>query len=70
MTIHTEPTVHGMGAFEGGHLPGELIRAARVRSARMALADLDGRTFADLVVEAIRNRPAVLADSIIDRVTK
>lgn len=70
MTNHTTPNVHGMGAFEGGHLPGELIRAARVRSARIALADLDDRAFADLVAESIRNRPAIIAERIIDRVTK
>lgn len=70
MNAHTSPNINGMGAYEGGHLPGELIRAARVRNARAALAELDDRDFADAVSESIRTRPATLAERIIDRVTK
>ena len=70
MTIHTEPTVNFMGAYEGGQLPGALIRATGIRNARAALAGLTDAEFADVVAESIRTRPAVLAERIIDRVTK
>lgn len=70
MTLHTSPNIHGMGAYEGGQLPGALIRAAGIRNARAALAGLTDAEFADLVTEAIRVRPAVLANEIIDRVKK
>ena len=70
MTEHTSPNVHGMGAYEGGRLPGALIRANAIRNARAALAGLTDLEFADLVTESIRVRPAVLAERIIDRVTK
>lgn len=67
---HNEPTVHGMGAFEGGHLPGALIAAARVRNAGRALGELTDMEFAAVVAEAMRKRPAVLVERVIDRVTK
>lgn len=70
MTTNTEPTVHGMGAYEGGQLPGALIRAALIRNARAVLAELTDREFADVVTESIRTRPDALAERIIDRVTK
>lgn len=70
MTIHTAPNIYGMGAYEGGQLPGALVRATATRNARAALAGLTDQEFADVVVEAIRVRPAVLAERIIDRVTQ
>ena len=70
MTIHTEPTVNFMSAYEGGQLPGALVRATATRNARAALAGLTDAEFADVVTEAIRVRPTVLAERIIDRVTQ
>ena len=34
MTLHTSPNIHGMGAYEGGQLPGALVRATATRNAR------------------------------------
>ena len=70
MNPHTTPHVHGMGAYEGGHLPGALIAAARIRNASRALGELTDLEFASVVIEALRKRPAVLAERVIDGVTK
>ena len=56
--------------FDGGRLPGALIAAARIRNAERALGELTDMEFAAVVVEAMRKRPAVLAERVIDRVTK
>lgn len=63
--MNTEPVI-----FDGGRLPGALIRAAAIRNARAALDGLQDAEFAEIVAEAIRNRSAVLAERIMDRVTK
>lgn len=70
MTIHTSTNIHGMGAYEGGQLPGELIAGKSRNAARFAMQALTDRDFAEIVAEEIRNRPALLLERIIDRVTK
>lgn len=67
---HNTPNINGMGAFEGGRLPGELIAGKSRNAARFALQALTDRDFAEIVAEEIRNRPAMLLERIIDRVTK
>lgn len=67
---HTEPNVHGMGAFEGGHLPGVLIEGRRTASATNALRELGDEAFARAVIEAIRTRPWWVAATILDGVRK
>ena len=70
MTEHTSPNVHGMGAYEGGRLPGELIAGKSRNAARFAMQALTDRDFAEIVAEGIKDRPALLLERIIDRVTK
>ena len=70
MTEHTSPNVHGMGAYEGGRLPGELIAGKSRNAARFAVQALTDRDFAEIVAEEIKDRPALLLERIIDRVTK
>ena len=70
MTEHTSPNVHGMGAYEGGRLPGELIAGKSRNAARFAMQALTDRDFAEIVAEEIKDRPALLLERIIDRVTK
>ena len=70
MTEHTSPNVHGMGAYEGGRLPGELIAGKSPNAARFAMQALTDRDFAEIVAEEIKDRPALLLERIIDRVTK
>lgn len=69
MTIHTEPNINGMGAFEGVS-SGILWRQKIVRNAKIALADLDDETLALVVTEELRRRPAMLANRIVNEVTK
>jgi hypothetical protein len=69
MTTHTEPTINGMGAFEGIQ-SGILWKQKIVRNAKLALADLDAETLAIVVTEELRRRPAVLAAKILNEVTK
>lgn len=69
MTIHTSTNINGMGAFEGLS-SGLLYQQRAAKLASLAIADLPDAVFAEVVAEAIRNRPAVLAERIIDRVTK
>ena len=70
MNEHTSPNVHGMGAYEGGRLPGELIAGKSRNAARFAVQALTDRDFAEIVAEEIKDRPALLLERIIDRVTK
>lgn len=67
MSAH--PTIHGMGAFEGFR-SGLLLQQGAVKIAKLALADLPDTLFAEVVTEAIRNRDAIMAERIIDGVTK
>ncbi len=66
---HTQPTIAGMGAYEGLQ-SGVLLQQKITRNAKLALADLDNVTFALVVTEALRRRPALVASSIIAEVTK
>jgi hypothetical protein len=66
MTMHQ---ITGMGAFDG-FVSGLLHQQRAVKLARIAIADLPDAVFAEVVVEAIRARPAVLVERIIDGVVK
>ena len=69
MATNNRPTITGMGAFEG-FASGLLYQQRAAKLAAIAIADLPDAVFAEVVIEAIRARPAVLAERIIDRVTK
>lgn len=70
MSGHAEPNVNGMGAFEGGQLPGELIEARCIASATAALRELGDAAFARVVCEAVRSRPWLVAKNVIEGVTR
>lgn len=67
---HQHPNVHGMGAYEGGHLPGALIEGRRITNATAALRELSDTSFAQVVIDAIRTRPWWLSETIAKGVSK
>ena len=67
--MRDQHTIHGMGAFEGLQ-SGLLLQQRAAKIARLALSDLPDAVFAEIVTEAIRARDAIMAERIIDGVTK
>ena len=59
----------GDAAFEG-YKSSVLMRQKLARNAKIALHDLCDEDFAAIVIDAIRKRDAILAERIIDGVTK
>jgi len=67
---HPDANITGMGAYDGGHLPGALIEGRRAASASNALRELGDEAFARVVIEAVRTRPWWVAASILEGVRK
>ena len=61
------PNVHGMGAYEGGQLPGAINAATRIRTARAAVNDLSAETLAEFLGDTLSARFGKVKASLILR---
>lgn len=61
------PNVHGMGAYEGGQLPGAINAATRIRTARAALNDTDPEILVELLADTLTARFGKVRASLILR---
>lgn len=61
------PNVHGMGAYEGGQLPGAINAATRIRTARAAVNDLSAETLAEFLGDTLTARFGKVKASMILR---
>ena len=69
MTIHTQPTVNGMGAFANLQ-DGKHWKQKFETNAKLVLSNLDDESFERIVVAEARRRPALVASRVIGEVTK
>ena len=61
------PSIHGMGAYEGGQLPGAINIATRIRTARAAVNDLAVETLAEFLGDTLTVRFGKVKASLILR---
>ena len=61
------PNINGMGAYEGGQLPGAINAATRIRTARAAVNDLSVETLAEFLGDTLTARFGKVKASLILR---
>ena len=61
------PNINGMGAYEGGQLPGAINAATRIRTARAAVNDLAPETLAEFLGDTLTVRFGKVKASLILR---
>lgn len=61
------PNINGMGAYEGGQLPGAINAATRIRTARAALNDTDPEILVELLTDTLTVRFGKVKASMILR---
>lgn len=61
------PNINGMGAYEGGQLPGAINAATRIRTARAALNDTDPEILVELLADTLTTRFGKVKASMILR---
>ena len=61
------PNINGMGAYEGGQLPGAINAATRIRTARAALNDTDPEILVELLADTLATRFGKVKASMILR---
>ena len=61
------PNINGMGAYEGGQLPGAINIATRIRTARAAVNDLAVETLAEFLGDTLTVRFGKVKASLILR---
>lgn len=64
---HIAPNAHGMGAYEGGQLPGAINAATRIRTARAAVNDLAPETLGEFLGDTLTVRFGKVKASLILR---
>jgi len=69
MTIHYEPTIHGMGAFEGGQMPGALIDGRRMATAAAALRECSDTALIQVIRDELTRRHGANAAFVAKRLT-
>ena len=65
--IQRGPNINGMGAYDGGQLPGAINIATRIRTARAAVNDLAGETLAEFLGDTLTVRFGKVKASLILR---
>lgn len=68
MSVHYEPTIHGMGAFEGGRMPGEAIDAKRIATAAAAMRECSDKALVLAVAAELRRRHRADAPFVARRI--
>ena len=68
MTIHYEPTIHGMGTFEGGRMPGAVIDARRLATVAAAMRECSDDALAQAVTDELRRRHGHNAQLVAKRI--
>jgi hypothetical protein len=71
MTTHTQPTIAGMGAYEGCNTQsGILAIQITLKKAAFALQALSDDALVIALTDELRSRDAMVASRVIDGVTK
>lgn len=66
--MNAHPTIHGMGAYEGGHLPGAMIEARRIATVSDAMRECSDDGFVQAVADELRRRHGFNAPFVAKRV--
>lgn len=68
MTVHYEPTIHGMGAFEGGRMPGAVIDARRIATVAAAMRECSDDALVQAVAAELHRRHGHKAPFVAKRI--